>query len=380
MAFLLEDKKIVIGIPFSYSSDWIGGVYYIYNIVNALGYLRKSNIRIEFLIERAEDLEQLQGNISYNNWGFRYFNNGNISRFEKLVFKIFKVKPHLFRKVDCLYLFTHKNCFDYFPSSKIVYWIGDLQNRFYPEYFDEKSLKKRLSFQDFISIHANSIIATSYTMKDEFTRFYPSSKVKINVVKFSITAREISEIGNSNNILSKYNLANKFFYTPNQFWAHKNHILLIHSFLEIVKIYPAAQLIFTGKEIDRRNPHFFSEVKKTVDELSLNSNVIFLGFIPRIDQLQLIQKAHLIVQPSLYEGWSTVIEDAKIMGKLVVASDIMVHREQLGDKGIYFNVNNSNDLTNLMLDYYKKDIAIVDYNYDNQILKSANSFVNAFNR
>ena len=34
------------------------------------------------------------------------------------------------------------------------------------------------------------------------------------------------------------------------------------------------------------------------------------------------------MQPSLCEGWGTVLEDAKVLDKAVLLSDIPVHREQ----------------------------------------------------
>jgi hypothetical protein len=37
-----------------------------------------------------------------------------------------------------------------------------------------------------------------------------------------------------------------------------------------------------------------------------------------------------MLQPSAFEGWSTVVEDAKTLGKTILASSIEVHREQLG--------------------------------------------------
>ncbi len=39
----------------------------------------------------------------------------------------------------------------------------------------------------------------------------------------------------------------------------------------------------------------------------------FLGFIDRGEQLQLMKNSIAIVQPSLFEGWSTVVEDTKAM-------------------------------------------------------------------
>ncbi len=45
--------------------------------------------------------------------------------------------------------------------------------------------------------------------------------------------------------------------------------------------------------------------------------------------MALLRGAAAVLQPSRFEGWSTIIEDAKSLGKPIVASDIAVHREQL---------------------------------------------------
>ncbi len=57
--------------------------------------------------------------------------------------------------------------------------------------------------------------------------------------------------------------------------------------------------------------------------------MFFLGIIPRSEQIQLYRFAAAVVQPSQFEGWSTVIEDAKALGRPIIASSIDVHKEQL---------------------------------------------------
>jgi glycosyltransferase involved in cell wall biosynthesis len=72
-------------------------------------------------------------------------------------------------------------------------------------------------------------------------------------------------------------------------------------------------------------------------EYHLEKEIIFLGFIDRTDQLVLMKNALAVIQPSLFEGWSTVVEDAKALNQTIIASDIAVHQEQLEDKGYYFS-------------------------------------------
>jgi hypothetical protein len=45
-------------------------------------------------------------------------------------------------------------------------------------------------------------------------------------------------------------------------------------------------------------------------------------------QIELLRRCVAVVQPSFFEGWSTVVEDARVFGKPVLLSDLAVHREQ----------------------------------------------------
>jgi hypothetical protein len=56
-----------------------------------------------------------------------------------------------------------------------------------------------------------------------------------------------------------------------------------------------------------------------------------------------------MIQPSLFEGWSTVAEDAKAIGKSILISDFPVHCEQATPDFHFFNRNNAKELADLML-------------------------------
>ncbi len=89
----------------------------------------------------------------------------------------------------------------------------------------------------------------------------------------------------------------------------------------------------------------------------------FLGFLPRADQLALMAGAVAVVQPSLCEGWSTVVEDAKALGRHVIASDIAVHREQLATGADFFAPDDAEALAGLLNRYAAADPAPVTADY-----------------
>jgi glycosyltransferase involved in cell wall biosynthesis len=86
--------------------------------------------------------------------------------------------------------------------------------------------------------------------------------------------------------------------------------------------------VWTGHPIDARNPSYLSDLLQRIHQSGLASQVLMLGLIPRIDQIQLMRRAIAVIQPSLFEGWSTVVEDARALGRPVILSDIAVHQEQ----------------------------------------------------
>ena len=82
------------------------------------------------------------------------------------------------------------------------------------------------------------------------------------------------------------------------------------------------------------------------------AQVTLLGVIPRGDQIQLMRRSLAIVQPSLFEGWSTVVEDARLLGKRVLASDIAVHREQHPPGCRFFASESTESLADALGDWW----------------------------
>ncbi|MFM7603051.1 MAG: glycosyltransferase, partial [Pseudanabaena sp.] len=68
----------------------------------------------------------------------------------------------------------------------------------------------------------------------------------------------------------------------------------------------------------------------------------------RNDQIQLMRRCLAVIQPSLFEGWSSVIEDARSLGKPVIASDFSVHLEQNPPNSYFFVRSNPEELAELI--------------------------------
>ncbi len=105
-------------------------------------------------------------------------------------------------------------------------------------------------------------------------------------------------------------------------------------------------------------------MRRLAAELGVEDRTRFLGFIPRPDQLGLMAGAVAVIQPSLCEGWSTTVEDAKALGRQVLASDIAVHREQLDRNADFFAGGDAAALAMLLRRYAPADPQVTPVDYD----------------
>jgi glycosyltransferase involved in cell wall biosynthesis len=61
-----------------------------------------------------------------------------------------------------------------------------------------------------------------------------------------------------------------------------------------------------------------------------------------------MQNSVALINPSLFEGWSSSVEEAKSLGKRIILSDIPVHKEQDPPGGRFFFPDRAESLADLM--------------------------------
>ncbi len=376
-------KRKQLGLFFSYNEKWIGGTYYILNLVHALNVLEDNQKPFITIIGRDySDYEYIKNETHYPYLSYeknRYANNLYQKAINAISLRVFKkkwIEPKLEDKFDLLFPISASHPYlNDINKNKIVDWIPDFQDFYLPHFFTPESLvevRQRNISKAYLS---QRIVLSSIDAKNDFEKYYPDSEAKIHVIPFSVTHPSIEDI-DFNRIKEKYSIENEYFYAPNQYWAHKNHGLLIDVFYKLKQKDHNVVLLFSGKEWDHRNPSYVIDLKQKVKDLDLEGNVKFLGFLDRKEQLLIMKNAKAIIQPSLFEGWSTVIEDAKALNKFIFASDLAVHREQLNKNTVFFNPYNESDLVEKIS---MTKIDVISQDYYEKIFEHAKQFVMLFN-
>lgn len=339
-----------IGIIFNSNKNWLGGVYYIINIIKSLDYLDDSK-KPELIVFYTKELKSFIDEIDY-------------PYLKKVEFHFTPLlKGYLFSWIKRRNLFAEELINDYKldvifplkdyparsgPYPKLITWRADFQHKFYPEYFSKKTLIGREVRFKFALRNATDLVLSSHDAVNNFHQFYKRRKrLNVHVLQF-VSIVDDFNFQDLEYLKMKYQVPVKYFMISNQFHKHKNHIVLLKALSLLNDGGNNFHFVITGKVNNPGNEKYVETIRSLIDKYNLHNDISLLGVIPRLDQLSLMKHSQAVIQPSLFEGWSTVIEDAKSLQVPVIASNIPVHREQLGSAGYFFEPEDEKQLADLL--------------------------------
>jgi glycosyltransferase involved in cell wall biosynthesis len=105
--------------------------------------------------------------------------------------------------------------------------------------------------------------------------------------------------------------------------------------------------LYNLKLVKIGSPGLEADRIKTLDiinELGLQKDVIFTGFIPEVDLPIYYSNAACFILPSLYEGFGLPLLEAMACGCPVIASNITSIPEVVGNAGILVNSQNIKEI------------------------------------
>jgi glycosyltransferase involved in cell wall biosynthesis len=347
-------SRFRIGIIFNFTKGWLGGFYYYLNIIKALDFL-EDNEKPELIIFYNKDYSAYLDEIKYPYiqlvpWNF-------VGVYKAYLLSILK-KKNVFvdqmindYKLNGIYPVNDNpvpavNSFP--PQTTGAAWFPDLQHRFFPQFFDKKRLWLReLRLKQTLK-NSTDLVVSSFDTVQHFKQLYKIKKsLRVHVLQF-VSILDNYETHGIEEIRNIYKIPEDYFIVSNAFLKHKNHMVILKALKLLKDKAPAVHVVFTGRMDIYEDGIHINNIRKYIVEEGLEENVSLLGIIPRNHQLCIMKQAKAVVQPSLFEGWNTTIEDAKTMNLPVIASDLAVHKEQLEEKGFYFNPENAMDLAKLL--------------------------------
>ena len=183
---------------------------------------------------------------------------------------------------------------------------------------------------------ARTVLVSSEDARGDCERFYPGSRGRIAVARFAVRPG-LQPGENDPRIRAKHGLPMRYFYLPNQYWAHKNHLRVVEALRLLRDRGTRVVVASSGNPQDPRHANHYARLRDKVVADGLTEHFLFLGNIPPRDVAILMRSSVAMLNPSLFEGWSTTVEEGKSLGVRMVLSNLGVHREQTGAAADFFD-------------------------------------------
>ncbi len=358
-------------------SAWQGGIQYIINIIRAIDqvsekgavqvYLFKNEIQDfpEFDLRNIELTTLLINDVlppfSLGNrigWFLQRKIKGMINpRYENYLLQ---------NKVDFVFPALLSDCGGRLNSAA---WIADFQYHHFPEGHNKVTTLQAEKTIKSIANAAKKIVFSSVFCKSDADKLFPQTTDKAFVMPFAVYIPPVQLQSTYLQLTrDKYQVTDPYLMVSNLFGVTKNHKTLFEALGILRKQNLKINLVCTGNLINHTDLDFANQILQMITDNGIRDQVFLLGLIPRVDQVALYRMAFALVQPSVHEGWSTLVEEAKALGKNILLSDIPVHREQMPNNPYFFEPLNSTQLASKIKEVY---FTFADHQFPNQQVEEA---------
>ena len=222
----------------------------------------------------------------------------------------------------------------------VLVWIPDFQHKQLPQLFSTRRYWKRdIGFRMQLAYRRNVLLSSADAEKD-LRNFYPQYSGKTHILRFCAALPSSILDLDFSALQAEYELPDKFIYLPNQFYFHKNHSVVIETLKVLRDAGENITVVASGSITGSPSSNSIDSIRRLIRKYEVGSNFRILGSIPYMHVLGLMLMSSATLNPSLFEGWSTTVEEAKALDVPLILSDIGVHLEQAHDQAQFFDPGN----------------------------------------
>jgi len=221
-----------------------------------------------------------------------------------------------------------------------AHWIADFQSIVAPEFSPPEHRGQSRAYMEGILRDAQQVVLSSQTAREHCAEVFPRFVSRTRVLPFRATTM-LSMADRPpvalEGLRQRYGITGPHVIVSNQWWRNKNHACVLRAAEILSDRGSDVNVVCTGEIRDNRDPEYAEEMASQVRRSGGGRSIRVIGKVPVEDLVGLMRHAHAVVQPSLFEGWSTSVEEARCLGKATILSGIAVHREQASPFARYFD-------------------------------------------
>lgn len=284
--------------------------------------------------------------------------------------------------IDLVYFTSPSTLALFLEKTNFITTVWDLCHRDHPEFpevnsyriFEIREKLYRASLPKAVAVVADSELG-----KNNISKRYLVDEKRIHVIPFSSGAgsRITDEQYASKfiDIKQKYKISGDYVFYPAQFWAHKNHVYILHG-LKLLEEKHGIRLgaIFTGGDAGKNKQY----VQQRALSIGIADRIVFTGFVPDDEMPYLYKQSVALVMPTYFGPTNIPPLEAFQLGVPVLYSDLPGLKEQVGDAALLLTLDDPNSLADnlfkLMTDSRLKEALVsrgkqkvLDVNDDHQV-------------
>jgi hypothetical protein len=359
-------------------SRWLGGFEYLKNLFYSLR-LINSNINPIIIVDdnyNIKDLKELGVKEIYKSKYLRRY--GFFRYFHKILIILFGknfILDKFFEKIN-INIISHSFFTGNNSSVQSIVWFPDFQEVNKYNFISLKKIFFRKLNIYLSSIHSTKIILSSNKAKNDLKKINYKSFKKSTVVQPSFLTIKSKNLFPLRYLKNKFKIEKHFFFLPNHYWIHKNHIIILKALSLFKKNKPL--IISTGYFNDDRYPEHKKSIIDFINSNNLQRYYKILGVVSFKEMISMMYHSMSVINPSKSEGWSSTVEQAKSLKKNIVLSKIAVHKEQKPSRSNFFHPNDHYELSRILAGIeknfiYKKEIKIIK-NYEAENVEACRMF------
>jgi len=223
------------------------------------------------------------------------------------------------------------------PPVPVLAWIPDFQHRHLPEMFGRRRwIRRELGFRLQVAA-ADQIMLSSEDARRDCEAYLPHARGRTRVVPFAVGLPAPFPESELREIRVSHTLPERYFFLPNQFWRHKNHKVVLEALSLLKQRGHRIPVVVTGRMEDGRDPKFAANLMGRVKAEGLEDVFRVLGMVPYRHVQAFLTESLGLINPSRFEGWSTTVEEARVLEMPMLLSDLAVHREQSPAHAVFFD-------------------------------------------
>jgi hypothetical protein len=236
----------------------------------------------------------------------------------------------LFKHIDFLYPARMMAL----PGRPVATWIPDFEHHRLAMVLTPDECAFREERYRALADQADLVVLNSHVARRDWRDHYPAARAIVRVLPVRSAVEPAWLTLDPAAVALKHGLTEPFLFCANPFWVHKGHSALVDAVAHMVETGAGPPLIAcAGSLDDRRFPGIFQVIRARMEAAGVADRFRILGPVPRDERIALMRRSLAVLQPSKFEGWSLIVEEARALGKTILLSDIETHREQTPPRG-----------------------------------------------